>query len=595
MAPPAPARPASTPGPRRPRGPRGTCGPRTRWPARPRRECRAPRPRAARAGWSARRAGRYAPGRILRTPRPGAGRGSRRPRRRRPRPAAPPRQCLLRQGLSPGRVLRAGAQGEPGGEPESRRRQRPGQLVQRHIHLGGADLGAASALEPRGTGELAEHRDGQAGRVMQRQHAAVVLQQHEALRGRAAGQRMVRPRVRIRRAPGPGPQHQPEHPGHRLVEHRLREPPGGHRGDDGPVAEPEVGRHLQVQPGGQGGDPVMHRAPVRHDQPVEAPLVPEHLGQQPPVLRRVLAVDLVVGAHHRPRPGCGDHVLEGGQVDLAQGALVHVGADPEPVGLLVVRREVLHARPDLLRLQAVHQPGGEPAGQERVLGQVLEVAPAQRRALDVDPGAEDDRDVLGARLGAQRRAHLPGQPGVPGAGERGGGREAGGRHAPADARMVGAVGLLAQPVRPVGQHDRLDAGRRDRRGVPEVRAQAQRGLLIQGEPAEKSCHRVLVRHATILAQPRSPRPRSGLRGRASVDSRWLKPCGARARRRAEVTTLTVVVRRIRRPAAALSALTSAWSSAVRSAAETARGQVRGRAEAQVGPVHVRVAGARPAA
>ena len=212
-------------------------------------------------------------------------------------------QRLLSQGLSPGRVLRAGAQGESGGEPESRRGQRPGQLVQRDIHLGGADLGAASALEPRGAGELAEHRDGQAGRVLQRQRAAVVLQQHEALRGRAAGQRMVRPGVRVRRAPGPGPQHQPEHPGHRLVEHRLREPPGGHRGDDGPVAEPQVGRHLQVQPGGQCGDPVMHRAPVRHDQPVEAPLVPEHLGQQPPVLRRVLAVDLVVGAHHRPRPG----------------------------------------------------------------------------------------------------------------------------------------------------------------------------------------------------------------------------------------------------------------------------------------------------
>ena len=52
------------------------------------------------------------------------------------------------------------------------------------------------------------------------------------------------------------------------------------------------------------------------------------------------------------------------------------------------------------------------------------------------------------------------------------------------------------------------------------------------------------------------------RARPARRARWLKPCGARARRRAEVTTLTVVVRRTRRPAA-VSALTSAWSSAVR--------------------------------
>ena len=85
--------------------------------------------------------------------------------------------------------------------------------------------------------------------------------------------------------------------------------------------------------------------------------------------------------------------------------------------------------------------------------------------------------------------------------------------------------------------------------------------------------RVLVRHATILAQP--PGGGEGCAGAgqgcaeagqdcagagqdcagASVDSRWLNPCGARARLRAEVTTLTAVVRRIL-PPAALSALTS---------------------------------------
>jgi hypothetical protein len=58
------------------------------------------------------------------------------------------------------------------------------------------------------------------------------------------------------------------------------------------------------------------------------------------VLRGVHAVDAVVGAHHRPRPDAGYDVLERRQVDLAQRALVDVGADPQPIGLLIVRREV---------------------------------------------------------------------------------------------------------------------------------------------------------------------------------------------------------------------------------------------------------------
>src|SRR5215208_6012588 len=46
-----------------------------------------------------------------------------------------------------------------------------------------------------------------------------------------------------------------------------------------------------------------------------------------------------------------------------------------------------------------------------------------------------------------------------------------------DADVVGFVGLLAQPVGAVGDHDRRDAEALHRRGVPEVGAQAQRRLL----------------------------------------------------------------------------------------------------------------------
>ena len=199
------------------------------------------------------------------------------------------------------------------------------------------------------------------------------------------------------------------------------------------------------------------------------------------MLRGVLAVDLVVGAHHQPRPRRGDDVLERRKIDLPQRPLVGVGADPHPVGFLVVRREVLHAPADLLCLQPIDHRRGEPAGQVRILGEVLEVAPAQRVPLDVDSWAEYRRDVLGPRLRAEGGPHLTGQVRIPGTAQCRGGREAGGGLAGAQPGVGGALGLLAQPVRAVGHHDRLDAVFADRRGVPEVRAEAQSRLLRHAE------------------------------------------------------------------------------------------------------------------
>jgi len=170
-------------------------------------------------------------------------------------------------------------------------------------------------------------------------------------------------------------------------------------------------------------------------------------------------------------------VLERGEVDLAQRALVHVGADPRPGGFLVVPREVFDAAADLLRLQPGHGGRGHPAGQVRILGQILEVAPAQRRALDVDPGAQDDRDALRPRLGTEGGPHLAGQVRIPGGRQRRRGGKARGGHAGEPSGAVPWLWLFAQPVRPVRHHDRLDAEFTDRRGVPEVRAETQGGLL----------------------------------------------------------------------------------------------------------------------
>ena len=101
-----------------------------------------------------------------------------------------------------------------------------------------------------------------------------------------------------------------------LVEHRFFEYGRLDGIDQARRAGAARGRHLQVEPGGDRGDRVVDRAPVRHHEAVEAPFLAQHPGEQPTVLGGVDAVDLVVGGHHRPRGGGGDDVLEAGQVDL---------------------------------------------------------------------------------------------------------------------------------------------------------------------------------------------------------------------------------------------------------------------------------------
>jgi hypothetical protein len=253
------------------------------------------------------------------------------------------------------------------------------------------------------------------------------------------------------------PLHQFQKAGHGPVEHRLVQLAGLDRGHDLGIADAQVRRHLEVKAGGQRRHPVGNCAPVGHDQPGVAPLVAQHLGEQPIILGRVGAVDLVVGAHHGPRIGGLDDVLERGEVDLAEGALVHVGAHPQPVGLLIVGRVVLDAGTGAGALNAFDEGGPEHGRDVWVLGEVLEVAAAQRRALDVDARTQEDRHLFRSGLGAERHAHVTDQIHVPGRAQGGRRREARGGYAPADAGVVGLLGLLAQPVRSVGDHDRRNA------------------------------------------------------------------------------------------------------------------------------------------
>ena len=288
-------------------------------------------------------------------------------------------------------------------------------------------------------------------------------------------------RAGVRRASGRDPQQQGDDPDARPVEVLARQRPFLERRLHAGVPGARTRRHLQVEPSVHPGGAVGDRHPVAHDQTLEAPLGAQDVGERLARLAGVLTVDQVVGAHDRPGLRFGDGDLEAGQVQLPQGALVDDRVEAHPVVLLVVDREVLQAGAHPLGLDAPHQRRRRLARQQRVLGEVLEVASARGVTLDVQPGPEQDAHALCACLSAQRRADLLDQADVPGRAERRRGRETGRRHRVGQPDMIGRPRLLPKAVRPVGEHDRVDALPGQALGVPEVGARQQLHLLGFGE------------------------------------------------------------------------------------------------------------------
>src|SRR5581483_11711669 len=153
-----------------------------------------------------------------------------------------------------------------------------------------------------------------------------------------------------------------------------------------------------------------------------------------------------------------DRHLERAQVDLAQRALADLGADGHALELGVVAGEVLEAGGDAARLHAAHERGRDAAAEVRVLGVALEVAAADRRALDVDRRAEEHLRALALRLFAQGGANGLDQLRVPGRGEGDADREGGGGDA--------AARLAAGAGRAIGELEGGDAEALDGGGPP---------------------------------------------------------------------------------------------------------------------------------
>jgi hypothetical protein len=76
--------------------------------------------------------------------------------------------------------------------------------------------------------------------------------------------------------------------------------------------------------------------------------------------------------------------LEAAQVDLAQRPLADLHVDDVAVPFVVVGDEVLEGRADALRLDPARHRGRHPAADQWILRVVLEVAAAERVAMQVE-------------------------------------------------------------------------------------------------------------------------------------------------------------------------------------------------------------------
>ena len=115
-----------------------------------------------------------------------------------------------------------------------------------------------------------------------------------------------------------------------------------------------------------------------------------------------------------------DHALEGRHVQLAERSLGDVYLEGLAFRLRVVANVMLGAAADAARLQAEDVGSGHPAGEQRVLGELLEMPATDGAALEVDRGAEQHVYALTARFAGEQLAQLTNQPFVP-AGRQGGG------------------------------------------------------------------------------------------------------------------------------------------------------------------------------
>ena len=175
-----------------------------------------------------------------------------------------------------------------------------------------------------------------------------------------------------------------------------------------------------------------------------------------------------------------DRDLERDEIQLAHRAPVDLRAHREPLEFGVVAHEVLHGGEHTFGLDPAHVARRQLPGQERVLGVALEIAPGQRRTVQVHRRREQAPAPAVERVPGHERAQLLGHGRVP--------RRADGRAARNARRGGTAEARIAEPAgaaRTVGDLDAREPQTLDTGGVEHALAGGQRRLLLERERSQQ--------------------------------------------------------------------------------------------------------------
>ena len=270
-------------------------------------------------------------------------------------------------------------------------------------------------------------------RPVERQHA-VVPQQHHRRRGRLTGERAVlgtvdgRARSRVRRVVERADALEHAGAGARPGRRPRASSTSPARTASASARPEEAARsgHLEVD----AGAPTTRRSSRALIQSVRTNPSNPHSPRRMPASsstcsRAVRTVEPVVRGHHaRARRRRARAISNGHEVDLAQRARVDHRVDGVALELGVVAGEVLDRGDDPCDCTPRTNAAGDRAREQRVLGVALEVAPRERRAVDVDRRRQQHAARLGVGLLAEHDADPLDQRRIPGRAERGAARHA---------------------------------------------------------------------------------------------------------------------------------------------------------------------------
>ncbi len=155
---------------------------------------------------------------------------------------------------------------------------------------------------------------------------------------------------------------------------------------------------------------------VCDNQTIAAPLLAEDAGNEAVVGAGPGRAPAGVGRHHAVAASVLDGSLEGLQVNLSGRLLIDPYAQADAVLLTVVEGEVLHYNVHALGLDCGHLVGAHLAGEEAVLGVVLEVAAAVGGAVNIIARAVENSYLSGNAVVADDIADSGHQLGVEGGG-----------------------------------------------------------------------------------------------------------------------------------------------------------------------------------